>query len=141
MFKPFSLIGPGLAFIVYPQALALMPLSPLWSIMFFFMLFLLGLGTQVSFNLINLIFKLTFKKNPLINNFYLFLFLFQFIQLVAVEAITTSIVDEYLPVIKQYIDFKYTKEFLTAINVLISFVCGIPMITNVSSLIFCRYNM
>lgn len=53
MFKQFSLIGPGLAFIVYPQALALMPLSPLWSIMFFFMLFLLGLGTQVSFNLIN----------------------------------------------------------------------------------------
>jgi SNF family Na+-dependent transporter len=39
--------GPGLAFIVYPQALALMPFSPLWSIMFFIMLFLLGLGTQV----------------------------------------------------------------------------------------------
>lgn len=39
--------GPGLAFIVYPQALSLMPFSPLWSIMFFLMLFLLGLGTQV----------------------------------------------------------------------------------------------
>lgn len=40
--------GPGLAFIVYPQALALMPFSPIWSIMFFLMLFLLGLGTQVT---------------------------------------------------------------------------------------------
>jgi solute carrier family 6 (neurotransmitter transporter, glycine) member 5/9 len=58
--------GPGLAFIVYikftslhrflqlycninryPQALSLMPFSPVWSIMFFLMLFLLGLGTQV----------------------------------------------------------------------------------------------
>lgn len=94
--------GPGLAFIVYPQALALMPFSPLWSIMFFFMLFLLGLGTQ----------------------------------LVAVEAITTSLVDEYLPIIKQFVDFKYTKQLLTGMNVLISFVCGIPMITNGGMYVF-----
>ena len=58
--------------------------------------------------------------------------MYLFKKLVAVEAITTSIIDEYLPVIKQYFDFKYTKELLTAVNVLISFICGIPMITNVS---------
>ena len=92
--------GPGLAFIVYPQALSLMPLSPLWSIMFFFMLFLLGLGTQ----------------------------------LVATEAITTAIIDEYYPYIKPYFEFKYTKELLSAVNVFISFLCGIPMITNVNLL-------
>ncbi len=86
----------------YPQALALMPFSPIWSIMFFIMLFLLGLGTQI----------------------------------VAAEAITTAIIDEYMPLIKPYCDLKYTKELFSAINVLISFVCGIPMITNGGMYIF-----
>jgi hypothetical protein len=74
-----------------------MPFSPIWSIMFFIMLFLLGLGTQI----------------------------------VAAEAITTAIIDEYMPLIKPYLDLKHTKEIFSAINVLISFLCGLPMITNV----------
>lgn len=79
-----------------------MPFSPLWSIMFFLMLFLLGLGTQ----------------------------------LVATEAITTAIIDEYYPCIKPYFNFNYTKELLSAVNVFISFICGIPMITNGGMYIF-----
>ncbi|XP_061073712.1 sodium- and chloride-dependent GABA transporter 2-like [Conger conger] len=38
--------GPGLAFIAYPQAVAMMPLPQLWAACFFIMIILLGLDTQ-----------------------------------------------------------------------------------------------
>ncbi len=43
------LAGPGLAFIAYPKEVLMLPLSQLWSCLFFIMIFLLGISTLVRF--------------------------------------------------------------------------------------------
>ncbi|XP_054272616.1 sodium- and chloride-dependent GABA transporter ine-like [Macrosteles quadrilineatus] len=40
--------GPGLVFVLYPQAMARMPFSSFWAVLFFFMLLCLGLNSQFA---------------------------------------------------------------------------------------------
>lgn len=58
----YLILGPGLVFIVYPEAIATMQGSVLWSILFFVMLITLGLDSTVIINLISILFESSFNS-------------------------------------------------------------------------------
>lgn len=85
----FNFTGPGLAFIAYPQATALMPLPQFWTACFFLMLIFLSVDTHV-------ICFVFFINNQCIAgtkmNYFLIVFHPQF---VTVECFITSISDVF----------------------------------------------
>ncbi|XP_052284256.1 sodium- and chloride-dependent GABA transporter ine-like [Dreissena polymorpha] len=84
--------GPGLVFIIYPEAFTSMPVSPLISVLFFLMLITLGIDSQFA----------------------------------SVEVIVTTIQDHFSLQVKKYLK---RKEFLVLLVCLISFLCGLPNVT------------
>ncbi|XP_077285468.1 sodium- and chloride-dependent glycine transporter 1-like [Arctopsyche grandis] len=55
--------GPALVFITYPAAITLLPLKHLWGILFFLMLFFIGIDTVVSTNKLNYTDYFTYKNH------------------------------------------------------------------------------
>nr|VZI10603.1 unnamed protein product [Spirometra erinaceieuropaei] len=90
--------GPGLAFVAYPKALSTLPVSPLWSVLFFVMLFLLGLDSQF----------------------------------VSVEGFVTALAD----IFPRLLNKLRNRQIFMMITCLLSFLIGLPMVTEGGMYIF-----
>ncbi|KAL3857832.1 hypothetical protein ACJMK2_012463 [Sinanodonta woodiana] len=84
--------GPGLVFVVYPEAFTSMPVSQLFSVLFFLMLVCLGIDSEFA----------------------------------SVEVIVTTIQDHFHVQVKKYLK---KKEFLVVLVCLVSYLCGLPNVT------------
>ena len=59
-----SIVGPGLSFAAFPEGIqAQMPAATNWAVMFFFMLFAIGLGSQIRQISASLVYKCIWLSN------------------------------------------------------------------------------
>lgn len=100
------ILGPGLAFQTYPTAISLLPLPQLWAVLFFFMLVLLGLDSQVCFIIFNFIFI-----------FHVILF-----QFTCIEGIVCGVLD-----VRPSVEKHVRREYLTLIIVVLLAMIGLPL--------------
>ncbi|XP_076436339.1 sodium- and chloride-dependent GABA transporter 1-like [Babylonia areolata] len=73
--------GPGLAFIVYPEAVALMPLPQIWAVLFFIMIITVAIDSQITTAevgltaIIDLYPRLLHRRRPVVTAIFCFVFL------------------------------------------------------------------
>ena len=108
--------GPGLAFVVYPTAVSLMPYAPFWAFAFFFMLVLVGIDSQfVGVEGTEIFNKmLAFDENA----FHL--------KLAGFVVAITDLLSEQVQ-----IKHKYWREYVTLVTCVLSFIAGLTMVTEV----------
>ena len=134
--SPICIKGPGLVFIVYPEALVTMPVSQLFAALFFFMLLCLAIDSQVSCNI-----QLSFPSADR-NYFHLLLercvftvfvpwisWYQLFFQFASVEVVITTLEDHFGPTLYKLFQ---RKEVLVLCVCVVAYFLGFPSITNVS---------
>ncbi|CAG2112286.1 unnamed protein product, partial [Medioppia subpectinata] len=121
--------GLGLAFVVYPEALGKIPVVPqLWSVLFFIMMFTLGIGSSVSQAFV--VYPEALGKIPVVPQLWSVLFFIMMFTLgigssvSQVETILTAIKDEF-------VSLHQKKEILALIACICFCICGLPLTTDV----------
>jgi solute carrier family 6 GABA transporter-like protein 1 len=109
-------MGPGLAFVAYPNAINQLPFASFWSILFFVMLLFIGLDSQVSSSFC-FFSKDTYK---LLNDI-----IYKTKKFCAMEGFITACVDEWPGYLKK------RRELFLAFVCAISYLIGLTNITQV----------
>lgn len=144
-------LGAGLAFIVYPDVVTRLPISPLWSILFFVMMITLGMGSEVRimFYQLNFFLAWKFKNENLYYGKYLTLTLLEAcisihifgvliakgnlyfcLQFALLETMMTAVQDTFP-------QLRAKKTYVVAVVCLIGFLGGLSVTCNVSTLVDC----
>ncbi|WAQ99809.1 SC6A9-like protein [Mya arenaria] len=110
--------GPGLTFVAYPEAVSMLPISPLWAVLFFLMLFIIGLDSQVTIAATSAPTPLTSSlglTNKHVEEKYKTFGMF--------ETCLSAIIDEYPNVLRK------RRVMVAAIACFAEFLLGLPLIT------------